>query len=294
MGMTVKSIQRHLKEKVSAWIETLPKDLQSDVKKDVLVTGGSIASLLLGEKVNDYDIYFKSTQTAMKVARYYLDSYHSHGDILVVDHSLNGGEKRVEIRIPSSGHLNKDDFVDSVRILETGEKNVFVPIFISSNTITLSDKFQLVMRFIGEADEIHKNYDFIHATNVYDFSSNKLTLNEKALTSLLSKQLHYVGSKYPICSLFRLRKFINRGWTINAGQITKIAFQISNLDMRSVNVMLDQLTGVDSHYMIAFINAMESASDKHNFNEMSFDDFYNYVGALLDKIYDDDESEVEL
>jgi hypothetical protein len=56
-------------------------------------------------------------------------------------------------------------------------------------------------------------------------------LRAEALESILTKELRYVGSRYPLCSVIRTRKFLARGWTINAGQYVKMCFQISQLDL---------------------------------------------------------------
>jgi hypothetical protein len=81
-------------------------------------------------------------------------------------------------------------------------------------------------------------------------------LRQPALEALLSKELRYIGSKYPICSLVRLRKFITRGWRINAGQILKMAFQISELNLKDIKVLEDQLTGVDTAYFIQLVERL--------------------------------------
>src|SRR3546814_13834921 len=78
----------------------------------------------------------------------------------------------------------------------------------STNAITLSDKIQIVLRFYGEADAIHENYDFVHCTNYWTSKDANLTLRQPALESLLCKELRYVGSNYPVCSVIRLSKFI--------------------------------------------------------------------------------------
>src|SRR5690606_25046051 len=124
------------------------------------------------------------------------------------------------------------------------------PVFMSTNAITLSHRVQIVMRFYGEPDTIHENYDFVHCTNYWKSWDNELVLRQPALEALLARELRYVGSKYPICSIIRLRKFIHRGWTINAGQILKMAMQVSELDLKDPAVLEDQLTGVDSAYFI--------------------------------------------
>src|SRR3546814_2527635 len=87
------------------------------------------------------------------------------------------------------------------------------------------------MRFYGEADAIHENDDVVHCTNDWTSKDANLTLRQPALESLLCKELRYVGSKYPVCSVIRLRKFIRRGWVINAGQILKMMMQVSELDL---------------------------------------------------------------
>ena len=151
--------------------------------------------------------------------------------------------------------------------LETEDegKAKFRPVFMSTNAITLSHKVQLVLRFYGEPDEIHKNYDFVHCTNYWTSWDNKLTLRQEALESLMTKELHYVGSKYPVCSVIRLRKFIARQWTVNAGQILKMLMQINELDLTSHNVLRDQLTGVDSAYFCELLGKLkEKDPDKIN------------------------------
>src|SRR3546814_1364029 len=50
--------------------------------------------------------------------------------------------------------------------LETSDPT-YRPVFMSTNAITLSDKIQIVLRFYGEADAIHENYDFVHCTNYW-------------------------------------------------------------------------------------------------------------------------------
>ncbi len=90
----------------------------------------------------------------------------------------------------------------------------------------------------------------------------------------------YIGSKYPVCSLFRIRKFINRGWTINAGQILKIAMQISDLNLQDINVLEDQLIGVDSLYFMNLIKLFREKQKKGDFVLTT-----SYVMSIIDKIF---------
>ena len=82
---------------------------------------------------------------------------------------------------------------------ETG-KPKYRLVFMSSNAITLSDKIQIVVRFYGEVEVIHKNYDFAHCTCSWTSWNNEVQLPEKALECIINKELYYIGSKYPLCS----------------------------------------------------------------------------------------------
>lgn len=167
---------------------------------------------------------------------------------------------------------------DGVKPGKGGKRTKFRVLFVTTNAITLSDQMQLVLRFQGEVDEIHKNYDFVHCTSSWTSWDKKLTLRPEALEAIITKELKYIGSKYPICSLIRTRKFITRGWTINAGQYVKMAYQVSKLNLDSVSVLEDQLVGVDSAYFNQLI---------HELGKQSSGDAVDatYLMTLIDKIF---------
>lgn len=169
---------------------------------------------------------------------------------------------------------------DSLEEKEGTQKEKYRPIFFSSNAITLSDRIQLIVRFYGDPEEIHKNYDYVHCTNYWTFSS-KLILKQEALESFIFKQLVYVGSKYPLCSVIRSRKFIKRGWNINAGQYLKMLYQVSQLDLNDPWVLEDQLIGVDSTYFNILIDALKTKAK----NEPAFILTTEYLTSIIDKIF---------
>jgi hypothetical protein len=112
---------------------------------------------------------------------------------------------------------------------------------------------QLVIRFYGTADQIHENYDFVHCTCSWDAATGELVLPPAALEALLAKDLRYKRSKYPLCSIIRTRKFLNRGWKISAGQYVKMAWDLNKLDLSSTAVLEDQMVGVDAAYFLEVI-----------------------------------------
>ena len=126
-------------------------------------------------------------------------------------------------------------------------------------------------------DTIHENYDFVHCMNYWTSWDGELKLRPESLESLLSKELRYVGSKYPLCSIIRTRKFIQRQWTINAGQYLKMAMQLGDLDLNDVTVLEEQLTGVDAAYFNEIIRAIRD-KDESRVDRA-------YLMELIDRIF---------
>ena len=291
-GMKPKTIKAILAKKFNAFASSIEDEkVRKLVEQNTIITGGCIASMLLGQKVNDYDLYFTNYETARAVAEYYVARFevkNRHGIPCSIYVDAEGG--RVRVIVKSAGVASdegaeadyeyfegssdearagayvgevmsdpgdiQDAYEETEDLALDVEDGGYRPVFMSTNAITLSDKVQIVLRFFGEADTIHENYDFVHCTNYWTSRDGNLTLRQPALESLLCRELRYVGSKYPICSVIRLRKFIKRGWVINAGQILKMMMQVSELDLTDPDVLQEQLTGVDSAYFIELMTKL--------------------------------------
>lgn len=299
-GMKAKTIKAILAKKFKSFVDTIKDEaVRKLVENNTIITGGCIASMLLGEKINDFDLYFTDHATTKAVAEYYVKRFevkNRHGIPCAI--TVDDQDGRVRIVVKSAGIASADGATADYEYFENSPEDraagyvgevmsdvgeieeayqeteqlalqtegaVYRPVFMSTNAITLSDKIQIVLRFYGAADAIHENYDFVHCTNYWTSKDGNLTLRQPALESLLCKELRYVGSKYPVCSVIRLRKFIRRGWVINAGQILKMMMQVSGLDLTKPEVLQDQLTGVDSAYFIELMSKVrENDPEKVN------------------------------
>jgi hypothetical protein len=273
-GFKRRAIENIIRAKIKSWLKSIEdEELRKEVNDHYIVTGGAIASMLLGDMPNDFDIYFDNVDVAAKVAKYYVQRLLGEFDESIVE--IKKLEGRVEAKISSTGYLDRSDSPENSK--NSGKYKV---LSITSNAITLSDKVQLVLRFVGDAAEIHKNYDYVHATN-YFTEAHGLVLNQPALESLLSRQLRYIGSLYPVCSIFRIKKFINRGWTINAGETLKILFDVSKLDLSNVEVLKDQLTGVDTTYFTCMLEHFEAGLPIER----------TYLFDIINKVFDNEDPE---
>lgn len=317
-GLKSKTIKSILRNKVNAWLETIEDDdLRKACAKEAIVTGGSIASMLLGEEVNDFDIYFRTKGTVRRVADYYVKKFQEHRkvqggvpiNIYAEDIEDSKGKARVRIVVKSAGVAGegqeKDyqyfegvqndhdageyvseafdplsdvkDIADEAKDAMQDEGPKYGPAFLSTNAISLRGKIQLILRFYGDPDEIHESYDFVHCMNYWESGESKLTLKPDALEALLSRTLVYRGSQYPLCSIIRTRKFVKRGWRINAGQFLKMAMQVSELDMKNHAVLEEQLTGVDVAYFAEVIEKIKE-KDPERVNSA-------YLTEIIDRMF---------
>ncbi len=336
--MQRKTIEKVITDKFLKWLKSIEdENVKKAVEKNTIITGGCITSMLTGEPINDFDLYFTDKETTKLVAQYYVDKFnqkHSKrknkfdyehkafvldGAFLIEEQITDNGEElwksgmlenipedRVKIIVRSDGvassessenpeeELSLDDIsgnmdkADNIEFSELNkqkqkdtEKEKYEPVFLSTNAITLSDKVQIVIRFYGEPEEIHSNYDFVHCTNYWRSDTKKLYTNTEALEATLSKTLYYQGSKYPLCSIIRTRKFLKRGWHINAGQYLKMAMQLNELDLSDIHVLEEQLVGVDTMYFLDLIDRLR----KKQLEDSSFKIESHYIVSIIDKIF---------
>ena len=125
-------------------------------------------------------------------------------------------------------------------------KGIYNISYISPLAITLTDKIQIITRFYGSPKEIHSNYDFVHCTAYWTSWDNRLVIPHQVKDAVKAKHLVYIGSKYPVASAIRTKKFLKKGWNINAGQFLKIAMQISELNLHNEEELREQLVGMYS------------------------------------------------
>lgn len=345
-GAQRKTIRKVIRKKMEEWLQSIDDVLlRQAVKENTIVTGGCIASMLMGEKINDFDVYMRDRKTCEDLAQYYVNKFNADENQNIepevrLENIVNikgDTEERVVIRIQSSGVVGEgnkksdnyqyyemtdnehgdgaesflesmmvtsadsaEDYISQVEdIVDKGidatentdeskpEQDPYRVVFMSQNAITLSDSVQIIIRFYGEPDKIHDNYDFVHAMCYYDYGKDELNLKPEALESILSRTLKYHGSLYPIASLFRVRKFMERGWKISASEILKMAWQCSEIDMRDMSVLREQLTGVDQAYFHQLIEIIEHYKNKERLktgDEIDVDS--TYVGKLIDEVFE--------
>lgn len=210
--------------------------LREKVKNSAFIAGGCIPSMLMDEWVNDYDVYFTSKVVAIEVWNYYrklIDSEKSR------DRLITHGEDYIKIKYEKEL-----------------SKNTYAPVFISNNAITLTDKIQIITKFTGEPQDVVKNFDWAHLRSYYKYP--KLYLDPEVYRYITEKDLVYTGSAYPLSSMMRMQKYTKKGWKITAMDQLKIALDMAKFDLADLEVLKDQMTGIDPLYMYSIFDKIEN------------------------------------
>lgn len=290
-GSKPNQIKRTIQNKIKEWTNTIGDiDLKEEIKENCIITGGCIASMLLGEPVNDYDVFFRDLNITKWIAEYYSGLINTKIARNEEKIQVFVNNNRIQLKIVDPVHTSTNQSAinvfspiaqneNKVRLVSLLTPNInkkYMPIFASNNAITLSNDLQLIIRFYGEPDDIHETFDFVHCMNYYDSGEDELVLKPEALQCLLSKMLVYTGSMYPISSIIRTRKFISRGFTCSGGEYLKMAYQASKLDMDDIDVLKEQLVGVDAVQFDAIITELENKKKNPNYS-VNYDDLAELV-----------------
>ena len=269
------SLCEEIRIPVRDWIDSIEDPSLRDLVRDnAIVAGGAIASVIQDDKPKDYDIYFRTKGCLKEVVKYY--AYRNK--YIIPDYIVESAQKG-------------EPFFWSRR-REKGQKlSPYTVICYSSNAITLTGRIQIVTCSYGDPEEVSGNFDYLHSQGVYDYRDDRIIVTDEIVDAMKRKRLVYTGSAYPLASLIRMRKFIRRGYSINAGQILKIALDINKLDLTNLDTLKRQLVGVDALY---FMNLFRKINDEgYQWNLDS-----DALVRIIDEFYDnpdnnDDEDQDE-
>lgn len=181
----------------------------------IMLCGGSITSVFTNQTINDLDFYCKS-KDGLKAAQEFLykmfpvDIY-SSSNAVTMKRTNNGG----------SG---------------AGSRRVYT--------------IQLITRFHGSPQEVMDCFDFTITQGVYDFSSKEFIVGDRFFQDLSRRKLVYLGkSHFPICAMYRTKKYQAKGYTTPGSTIMHIALAIVRLEIKNYKDLKEQLMGIDTMYL---------------------------------------------
>lgn len=182
------------------------------------IGGGAITSVFTGSDINDLDIYFGSKY----------DMWEAYANIMGV---MDGSEK-------SEAILDLDAFTchityvtnKAISMVDYGKGGVGTSI----QFISLGD--------IESPEDIFDTFDFTCCMGAYQVLTGKFFLHKDFMQHNSQRKLvvnH--NTAYPIISLFRLKKYEERGYSASRTQVMKLALAVAALDMNTWEYAIDQL-----------------------------------------------------
>ena len=135
--MKAKTISSILSKKFDSFVASIADEtLRNQVKEGTIITGGCIASLLLNENVNDYDLYFRNEATALAVAQYYVAKFKATpaGSAYEVEAKIANGRVTISVNksknqstagdadaVPTSNAPAMPDDTDIIEVMDAAE-----------------------------------------------------------------------------------------------------------------------------------------------------------------------------
>ena len=170
---------------------------------------------------------------------------------------------------------NEKDLIDTQKYLHFLDNSELM--FTTENAKTYKiDKllFQVILLpslILPTAEDIIKHFDFTICMGAYDINIGAFILHPRFLLDIARRDLVFnVEAKYPLASLYRIKKYIERGYKISGTEIIKIGLAINNLKMGDYTDLKEQLMGIDTLFLKELTDKLmtpEYAEKKYDLND---------------------------
>lgn len=214
--LELKDSSCHTKIKDSYRLEKIKKELPNCIEEindelpdgsSLVLAGGAIRSLFSNSPINDYDLYLVTDN---------LDD-EKYGELIftIVDELSSCGS-----------------FVSCT------DKSLMVNH--SGNMIN----FVFFKKFTS-VQEIFDSFDFSCVMGGYHIKEERFYLSNNFLLDNISKIIKFnTNTSYPIMSLLRVKKYVDRGFYISRNEMLKICLKISQLEITSFDILKKHMGGM--------------------------------------------------
>lgn len=147
---------------------------------------------------------------------------------------------------------------------------------------------QLIKKVFGNRHEVLRSFDFTVCMGAYEYNNNVIDLHERFLYDLANRNLVFnINAQYPIASMWRVRKYLARGFKIPAVELIKLALSIHRLTINSYADLREQLEGIDTLLLKSVTDALSARAD----DVYEFDEALKFMEAKLNEVFVGETSE---
>ena len=232
-------------------------------KHNIIIAGGAVTSVFSGATIKDFDLY------PLNIVSY------------------TEFKREFEQLIKES-----DDSKDK-------------QLFSTANAITYryhNKIYQLINKYVS-ADclvyqpewtvaEILGNFDFTVCMAGFDCKNSQWVLYDNFLSDIAERRLVFnTHSAYPICAMYRVLKYIKKGYELSGGELVKIALSINQIEMLTYKDLKEQLLGIDT---LIFKDLTDALISKHGETApVDFGMVMEEINNKLNSIWENAEVDVE-
>lgn len=219
-------------------------------KFGVMLCGGTINSIFSSRKVNDLDFYVQN------------NSNNQIGDLI-----------KIMKEVYNYKVVHTSD--NAITLTRRGHKgNLF--------------EIQFITRFTGSPQDILDTFDYTIVQGVFDFKTNQFVLSDRFLVDIAKRQLVYTNtSEYPICALYRTKKYIERGYTISGANLVAISLSIHALKLETYADLKNQLMGIDTSMLKELETRMDASDANIDTKTFELSEFLRDWMDLMMTFHDD-------
>lgn len=206
----LKLIAQKLSTEKQSLINILPEQFKEFFEQYSFLSGGCIYSLYRNEQPKDYDFFLKSRAKTEEIREYFMDQAGYHGNGI------------------SGGTYNKH------------------PLLITENAISIG-KYQIILRWIGEPEEVCGEFDFKH--NQFYFDNGEIS-GLVQWKYLMGNELVYKEKRArDICgTIVRISKFLKRGMIIRNKEVSKMLLKLHEVGFNERELEILNSNLEDKHF----------------------------------------------
>jgi len=186
------------------------------------IAGGALTSVFLNTRVSDLDIFFHNQKAFYEFKR------------------SQGRDKPI--------FANKKYFICETDCAESYNIE--------------GTRVQLIKKLYGEPYKVISGFDFTICMAAYLPAINRIIIGDDFLYHLSGKELHYNIGNYPLASLWRARKYIEKGFKFPATELIKLALKMNEISIKSYRDLKEQLEGIDTLFLRELTDALLKKGDK--------------------------------
>jgi|SRR5579872_2518407 len=151
-------------------------------------------------------------------------------------------------------------------------------------------RVQLIKCVLRTPAEVLEGFDFTICQGGLDWNDGFI-FGKDFFQHLAQRRLVFnIKAEYPICSLYRLRKFIKRGFHFSGIEAIKLGLRIQALQIDTYADLRKQLMGIDTMFLRDLTDSLKGQEQqKYDLNE--FLDTLNVWLGKLDAVTGEDQTE---